>query len=425
MADPDWWRRAGAQPTVSDGPSRRFVGDAWISADRVESVVMIECDDSIYDDHELSAALLTPIGRGAVATIRLQGNLDSPRLSDIPFRAANGKVLSQQSIGRIVFGQWGQKDADSEEIVVCRVTPQALEIHCHGGDVAVQRILQDLQQIGCRALDWQGQNQRSRGTFEAECMDALSRATTWKTAEILHEQSSGLLRKSMERFLSLSADLTELTSRLDELLRWSSLGIHLSQPWIVVLTGRPNVGKSSLINALLGYERAIVFDQPGTTRDVVTAETAFDGWPVQLTDTAGLRETSEELEAAGIVLTRQKLEIADMRLILIDLSEAPSADDDALLAEWPDAIVVGHKCDLTDQWQDRLPPHAIRVSSATGEGLVELQKMIVNRLVPQVPPPGTAIPVTLRQIRELQVARTAASTGDIASCRQAVERILR
>jgi tRNA modification GTPase len=386
---------------------------------------MTECDDSICDDKDLSAALLTPIGRGAVATIRVQGNLASSRLTDIPFRAANGKVFSQQSIGRIVFGQWGQESADSEDIVVCRVTPQALEIHCHGGDAAVQRILQDLQQIGCRALDWQGQNQRSLGTFETECMDSLSRATTWKTAEILLEQSSGLLRKSLEGLLSLSDDLDELTSRLDELLHWSSLGIHLSQPWIVVLTGRPNVGKSSLINALLGYERAIVFDQPGTTRDVVTAETAFDGWPVQLTDTAGLRETSEELEAAGIALTRQKLEIADVRLILIDLSEAPSPDDEALLADWPDAVVIGHKCDLTDQWQDRLPQHAIRVSSATGDGLVELQTRIVKRLVPHVPPPGTAIPVTLRQIRELQVARKAASTGNTASCQQAIEQILR
>lgn len=385
---------------------------------------MTGCDDTIVDDQNLSAALLTPIGRGAVASIRLQGDLDSSRLADIPFRAANGKVLSQQSIGRIVFGTWGQLPADSEEIVVCRVAPQALEIHCHGGDAAVRRILQDLQCIGCRVLEWQDQKQRVLGTFEAECMDALSRATTWKTAEILHEQSSGLLRRSLESLLSLSFNATELISRLDELLRWSSLGIHLSQPWMVVLTGRPNVGKSSLINALLGYERAIVFDQPGTTRDVVTAETAFEGWPVQLTDTAGLRETSEELEAAGIALTRQKLEVADVRLILIDLSELPSPEDEALLAAWPDAIVIGHKCDLTDQWQNRLPQHAIRVSSATGTGLVQLQNMIISRLVPQTPPPGTAIPVTMRQILELKAARTAASTGDMTACRQAIERIL-
>lgn len=385
---------------------------------------MTSCDDTIVDDQNLSAALLTPIGRGAVASIRLQGDLDSSRLADIPFRAANGKVLSQQSIGRIVFGTWGQLPADSEEIVVCRVAPQALEIHCHGGDAAVRRILQDLQRIGCRVLEWQGQNQCFLGLFEAECRDALSRATTWKTAEILHEQSSGLLRRSLEGLLNLSINATELISRLDELLRWSSLGVHLSQPWMVILTGRPNVGKSSLINALLGYERAIVFDQPGTTRDVVTAETAFEGWPVQLTDTAGLRETSEELEAAGIALTRQKLEIADVRLILIDLSELPSPEDEALLAAWPDAIVIGHKCDLTDQWQNRLPQHAVRVSSATGTGLVELQNMIIRRLVPQTPPPATAIPVTTRQTNELQKARATVATGDMTSCRQAIKRIL-
>ena len=409
-------------------------------------------------DQQLTAALLTPIGRGAVATIRLQGDLDSLAargkrgqtlsghtisksnqlpskgsdpfchgllgLAEIPFRAANGKALSQQPVGRIVFGNWGQNSADSEDVVVCRVTPQALEIHCHGGDAAVRRILNDLQHIGCQVMDWTSQSQHFRGIFETECLMALSRATTWKTAEILYEQCHGLLRQSLSDLLNVSATETELKSRVDELLRWSSLGIHLSQPWTVVLSGRPNVGKSSLINALLGYERAIVFDQPGTTRDVVTAETAFDGWPVQLTDTAGLRETSEELEAAGIALTRQKLEVADLRLILIDLSEPPLPDDEELLAEWPDAIVVAHKCDLTDQWHDRLPRHAIKVSSTVGTGLAELQSLIVKRLVPHNPPPGTAIPVTQRQMDELKTARDAVSAGDFLVFRQAMERIL-
>ncbi len=91
-------------------------------------------------------------------------------------------------------------------------------------------------------------------------------------------------------------------AHLDAVLRWTDLGTHLATPWRVVLAGAPNVGKSSLINALLGYGRAIVFDQPGTTRDVVTADAAIEGWPITLADTAGLHDASDATESAGIAL---------------------------------------------------------------------------------------------------------------------------
>ena len=201
-------------------------------------------------------------------------------------------------------------------------------------------------------------------------------------------------------------------SQLDALFAWADFGLHLTRPWSVVLTGRPNVGKSSLINRLLGYERAIVFDQPGTTRDVVTGETALDGWPVLLADTAGLREGAEELEAAGMALARQRLATADLRVVLIDLGEPPTPEDERLLAEWPDAMVVAHKCDRPDRWLSRVPAGARRVSSRTGEGVDELQRLIVERLVPRVPPPGTAIPISARHVELLRAARAALSAGD-------------
>ncbi len=353
-----------------------------------------------------SAALLTPVGRGAVATIRVQGELSElDRTAGPSFCAANGRPLSQQQIGRIAFGRWGN---DGEDVVVCRRGVDSLEIHCHGGDAAVRRILDDLNLAGCQTLDWPKQLSEATGAFEAECADALSRATTWRTADILHEQACGLLRRRLEDLLHSVMDphLTlRVISELDALLAWSEFGVHLSQPWTVVLTGRPNVGKSSLINALLGYQRAIVFDQPGTTRDVVTGETAFDGWPVLLADTAGLRDTTEELEAAGIALACQRLENADARLVLVDLSQSQNPDDEELICQWSDAIVIGHKSDLVDQWLERLPVNAIRVSSVTGQGLLELQRRLVKQLIPRVPSPGTAIPITERQISRLKLAR--------------------
>lgn len=373
-------------------------------------------------ESRLSAALLTPVGRGAVATIRVEGDL-SPldRTAEPLFHAANGRPLSEQPLEKIAFGIWGRTDlAAGEEIVVCRVAQTALEIHCHGGDAAAWRIQRDLQNAGCELVDWRKQLEATTDAIEFEIADKLSHATTWRTADLLNEQASGLLRNALdglipsltlsEHYESGRPAMTEVLAQLDELLSWAQFGLHLSQPWTVVLTGRPNVGKSSLINALLGYQRAIVFDQPGTTRDVVTAETAFDGWPVMLADTAGLRETTEELEAAGIALARQELQRADARLVLVDLSQPPTHEDEALLAEWPDAIVIGHKCDIGNHWQSALPATAIRASSVTGEGIDAIQQRLVEQLVPRVPPPGTPVPISQRQVELLERARTRLNT---------------
>lgn len=376
----------------------------------------------------LSAALLTPVGRGAVATIRVQGDLSElDRVKTPLFRAANGLPFSQQPVGRIAFGRWGTTQLDGEDVVVCRTEVASLEIHCHGGDAAVRRILRDLEHSGCQTLEWRSQLSEAVDEFEADCADALSRATTWRTAEILNEQASGLLRGTLQdllRDVTSPESTSQVISKINELLDWSVFGIHLSEPWSVVLTGRPNVGKSSLINALLGYQRAIVFDQPGTTRDVVTAETAFDGWPVMLADTAGLRDATEELERAGIALTRQRLGVADARMVLVDLSQLPTPDDEELIAQWTDAIVIGHKCDLGDQWQNRLPTGAIRVSSVTGEGLDEIQRRIVQRLIPHVPSARTPIPITQRQIYHLERARTELMATNLDAARQAIARVI-
>jgi tRNA modification GTPase len=213
-------------------------------------------------------------------------------------------------------------------------------------------------------------------------------------------------------------------SRIDGLLEWADFGLHLTNPWKVVIVGRPNVGKSSLLNALAGFARSIVFDQPGTTRDIVTAEIALQGWPVRLVDTAGIREPGCALESAGIALARDQAAGADCRLIVIDTSQAPLPEDFELLAEWPQAIVVAHKADLTDLWDDRAPARARRVSSLTGSGVEALADAIAETLVPCKPESGTAIPMTSRQVELLRRARAALVEGGLAECRNAVEEIL-
>ena len=129
------------------------------------------------------------------------------------------------------------------------------------------------------------------------------------------------MRRSQPRIGSVLAESSI------EMLQFRDLGLHLTTPWRVVLAGAPNVGKSSLMNAIAGYQRAIVSPTPGTTRDVVTVTTAIDGWPVQLADTAGLRETQDELESAGVALADAAIGEADLVIVVSDASADSDVDE--------------------------------------------------------------------------------------------------
>jgi len=373
------------------------------------------------------AAVMTPRGRGAVASIRVRGDCSLfERDGAALFRSANGKPLAAQPPGRVVFGRWGS--APGEEVVACRPDQATVDIHCHGGDAAIGRILQDLERIGFLTVPWQELLVAEACLFATECREALANALTLRTANILLAQNSGTLRAAIEDvqkyLLAEQGEAAEGLARIDALLEWAEFGRHLTIPWNVVILGRPNVGKSSLLNALAGFARAIVFDQPGTTRDLVTAETAFQGWPVRLVDTAGIRDAADALESAGIALARREAASADCRLIVVDTSRPPEPEDLELLTAWPWAIVVAHKSDLPDVWQDRLPEGALRVSSLAGTGVENLIEAIAEQLVRREPPDGTAIPVAARQVALLAQARQALLAGDRDGCRTAISQIL-
>ena len=335
--------------------------------------------------------VITPPGRGAVATIAVRGELSRV---DRLFEAANEIPLSRQPINRIVFGHWRSTD---EDIVTCR-SSSTVEIHCHGGDAAVDRICSDLANVGFRNTTADSAD-AGMPRIEAQVSAELVSATTFKAAALLLRQRE-ILPKFLNRMQSCSE--AEFGRRLDVLLKHADFGLRLSRGWTIAIVGRPNVGKSSLLNAIVGYSRSIVFDQPGTTRDVVSAETACDGWPVRFLDTAGLRETADRIESAGIGKARKQSEQADLVLLVLDASQPLIDADRRLMSEFEAAIVVVNKSDLRAEWL--VPPAMRAVSSRTGAGIRELISMITGALIPEIPSSDLPLLVNQQQVAAVQQA---------------------
>jgi tRNA modification GTPase len=349
--------------------------------------------------------VLTPTGRGAVATLLVAGP-DAESLVAPMLHRPGGAPFDVVACGTIMFGRWRSAE-HGEEVVVCRTRPHHVEIHSHGGRVAASAIADALVERGCQPLSWQDWIRVSEPDA-ATARIALARAPTARVAAILWDQHAGALRAALSDIDSRLArgDSTGALSQLDALLAREELGRHLTEPWRVVLAGPPNVGKSSLINALVGYERALVHDAPGTTRDVVGASTALDGWPVELLDTAGQRASDDPLETAGIELARQALAAADLAVLVSDASSpAATGEDTELSLAWPHALRVANKCDLIAG----RPGHdstRLFVSAKTGAGLEALRRAISARLVPNPPAAGDAVPLDADQLAALRLRRS-------------------
>ncbi|GAC1449640.1 MAG: hypothetical protein NVSMB9_33610 [Isosphaeraceae bacterium] len=224
----------------------------------------------------------------------------------------------------------------------------------------------------------------------------------------------GALERELAAILGqIDANRDLARGALERLLAFSGMGTRLAGGWSVALAGRPNVGKSRLLNALAGYDRAIVDPTPGTTRDVITVRTAFDGWPVELADTAGLREGGDPIETAGIALARARHDEADLTLLLLDRSEPLTGIDKNLLARSQDtsSIVVASKVDLPPAWTP-WDDSIVEVSAVRSDGLERLAGEIATRLVPIPPPPGGGVPFRPSHVRRLEKALAALTLGN-------------
>jgi tRNA modification GTPase len=362
-------------------------------------------------------AVLTPAGTGAIATLAVAG----PQAWDAVkarFRPANEKPLPETPpLGRFWYGTLG--DGVGDEVVVA-VRDEWVEVHCHGGRRVVRWVVEQFVQSGCDEVSWE-QLERAKSAdgngwaSDARALSPLTSAPTLRTASILLDQYHGAFARAIADLLASPEPLPSLA----QLAQFAELGRHLIQPWKVVVAGAPNVGKSSLINALAGYQRSVVAPVAGTTRDVVTVTVALDGWPIELSDTAGLRETSDPMEREGVERAKRQILEADECLLVCDVTDLTTVlrPRDYRLNHM--AICVANKIDRPSGWRSEDHDSGELMASAlTGQGIPELATAIVHSLVPNPPPPGAAVPFTPALADLVETAHRLLAAGDVGAARE-------
>jgi tRNA modification GTPase len=361
--------------------------------------------------------VLTAEGRGAIAVVVAWGP-DALDVIDAVFRPAQGPPLSRTARGRLRLGRAGIGLGDEVVAVRINASPPIVELQCHGGAAAVAAVVRDLLDAGAARADAEAAPPSEvDDRIRAQAMDDLASAPTLRVAEILLDQGHGTLRRALER-LAEEPDTAapKVLADVNALIRVGEVGVRLLRGWKVVIAGRPNVGKSRLFNAMAGFDRSIVNPQPGVTRDVVTLYTAYDGWPVELSDTAGERATADFIEALGISKSLEERSEADVVILVLDRSQPLQDVDLALLHSTAGALIVANKGDLPPAWesaprvQSDSGPHTI--SAETGEGLEDLIRALTSRLVPHPPASGAAVPFRPQHLQSLREARDCLLAGD-------------
>ena len=374
------------------------------------------------------AAIATPHGVGGISVIRVSGN----EARAIVQKLYRGKKNIKAAPSHTVL--YGYAADGEEKIDQCLFTvmdaphtftgEETVEVSCHGGVVSTNRILETVLKCGASLAEPGEFTKRAflNGKIDLSQAEAVADVISSKTDSSLlvavHQLGGNLSRKIneiREKLIGLCAHLDaqadfpeedieeisdgeyertlkEIDDELKELSASAKTGKILREGVSCAIVGAPNVGKSSLLNGLLGENRAIVTELAGTTRDVIEEYVNIGGIPVKLADTAGIRETEDQIEKIGVERSKTQLEDAAVCLFVVDATrpETESEEVKALIGEKPYLTVV-NKCDLADPQVD-----GIRVSAKTGEGFDRLKEAIFHLLVAEAPDPGKEMITNMR-----------------------------
>ena len=396
------------------------------------------------------AAIATPAAPSAIGILRLSGPEAISALSAL-FRPLGGRPLTEYEDRRLVLGELLGPEGEVIDQALATIShgprsytgEDTAEVQCHGSPAVLS--------LGLEALFARGVRQAGPGEFtrraflngrldltQAEAVADLIDAETPAAVRQAAGQLSGALSRRVGaiydglthllahfhavldypdedidpfRADTIRAALDQARRALEELLTTYQRGKYIAGGVPCVLVGRPNAGKSSLLNALVGYDRAIVTDVPGTTRDTVEARCVLGGVTLRLIDTAGIRETDDAVERIGVARSKAALEEAALALVLWDGSVPVTEEDVALLESAMDrapVILVRTKADLPSAPMpvlglERMPP-VVSVSARTGQGLDKLGELVAERF----PTAGAgAAGELLTNARQAQAARRA------------------
>ena len=309
----------------------------------------------------------------------------------------------------------------AEDVVICWTTQDTVEIHCHGGMQAAKRILNDLKLCGAEIQTAHSRiSSQTSDPYVAAALIDLEKTTTEITTSILLDQARGALSRAMAEIKSFiernqetelrtgstprsELNNAEVIARISELRSRQRYGLHLTQPWRLAIIGPPNSGKSSLLNVVLGYDRAIVDPTAGTTRDVLNENTSLLGWPFVLVDTAGLRDTNDSIEREGVEKAYGAIETSDIILLLVEPAQGwKPRHEQVYQSHSSKCIAVHSKADL-GLALPKIPSDLIAtsMSAQTRQGLETLYEIILKKLIPIPPQPGQAVPFRREHIEQL------------------------
>ena len=355
--------------------------------------------------------------QGSIGIVRLSGSL-SLQIAQTIFVTRSNWQSHHVLYGHIVQPETGQ--TLDEALVLFMQAPRSytkedvIEFHCHGGIIPVQQVLQLCLELGARLA------KAGEFTMRAFLNGRLDLAQAESVAELVGARSplaskmalaglEGKLSKSIESIRSVCLDiLTEVEARIDfeddlppldeqeikdqiaqallkvkQILSTAEQGELLRQGLKVAIVGRPNVGKSSLLNAWSRSDRAIVTDLPGTTRDIVESQLVVNGIPIQVLDTAGIRDSSDQVERLGIARSQQAAQRADLILFTIDAQVGWTNEDELIyqqIKEFP-LILLINKIDIACQnYQQALPSvkKIVEMAAAKNQGIEDLERAILD-----------------------------------------------